>query len=831
MSLSKYKEKRKFEDTPEPDAPKAKSHSLLSFVVQRHEASRLHYDFRLEMEGVLKSWAVPKGPSMVAGEKRLAIMVEDHPLDYGEFTGVIPEGNYGAGVVEIWDQGVVLPVKKGDDPPKVLSDQLQKGDLKFVLQGRHLKGEFALVRMKNQQQNQWLMIKKQDDYAVDHYDIEKISPIRKINRKTALKENTTKKPSRKKKQAAPQDEDFPSQVPKPMLASPTKKIIDDPDWIYEPKYDGYRMISAINKGKAALYSRNGHSFNEKYEILAKELKKIKDRVILDGEVVIENQKGVSDFQLLQNYNSTKKGVLKYYVFDILYLNGTNTGSLSLANRKELLEMFFNKYKLKNVFNSTYQQGGGKELFDNLAAKGYEGVIAKNPEGQYLPGKRNDGWLKVKAHMMQEAVIAGYTLPQKGRKYFGSLILGLYDGGALKYIGNCGTGFNDVSLKELYQEFEKRQIEESPFKEMPKLSWAKGKPVWIKPELVCNVKFTEWSQEGRMRHPVFMGLRTDKDAEEVEKELPVDIKKKEHPKQKTFTISGRKVKCTNLTKVFWPDEGYTKGDLIAYYRAVSRYMVPYLINRPQSLNRHPNGINGKSFYQKNMNVKQLPDWVKTVKVYSGSNESAIDYLVCNDAATLVYMANLGCIEINPWHSTFQKPDNPTYMMLDLDPAKIAFKEVVNTALVIKEICDEIDIPCYCKTSGATGLHVFIPLGARYSYDQVKTFAEIMAVITHQRLPEVTSVERSTSKRKDKVYVDFLQNRKAQTLAAPYSVRPQPGATVSAPLRWEEVNHQLSPQMFTIKNMMQRLDAMGDIWSPVLKEKVALNKALKAVERLI
>lgn len=433
-------------------------------------------------------------------------------------------------------------------------------------------------------------------------------------------------------------------------------------------------------------------------------------------------------------------------------------------------------------------------------------------------------------MMQEAIICGYTLPQKSRKYFGSLILGLYDGGKLIYIGNCGTGFNDVSLKELYTKFEELTIPDSPFEKIPKLLGPKGKPVWLKPELVCNVKFLEWSQDEIMRTPVFMGLRVDKEAREVVNESKAIEQERNSSLEQIMVIEGKNVKCTNLTKVYWPDEGYTKGDIISYYLSISKYILPYLKNRPQSLNRHPNGIKSKGFFQKDMDVAQLPSWVKTVKLYSKSNDDYVDYLICNDAATLVYMANLGCIEINPWHSTYLAPDEPSYIMLDLDPGDIAFTEVVNTALAIKEICDEINIPAYCKTSGATGLHIYIPFGGRYNYNDAKTFAEIIATIANHRLPAVTSIERSVAKRKDKVYIDYLQNNKGQTISSAYSIRPRPLATVSTPLEWKEVNYNLTPQMFTIKNIPGRLNKVGDLWAPVLKKGIVLAKALKALDKL-
>jgi bifunctional non-homologous end joining protein LigD len=845
MSIETYKKKRDFNQTPEPDSSVNESGSTLSFVVQRHHARRLHYDLRLEMEGVYKSWAVPKGPSMVAGDKRLSIMVEDHPLSYGEFYGEIPKGNYGAGLVEIWDKGIYQVIDENGKPIDDPLKSLEKGNLKFVMAGKHLKGEFALVRMN--EKDEWLLLKKKDEFALDQFDVASIKSIKTPSAasKEPIEKSSGKNISSQKKSNSKKDEkdEFPTSPPLPMLASLSKRTIDDPEWIYETKYDGYRIIGTINKKNVKLISRNGHDYTEKFESLTKALSLVSDSAIIDGEVVIENRKGVSDFQLLQNYQSTRKGQLKYYLFDLLFLNGHSIMHLPLIQRRNLLEALFEKYTFENIYLSAYQVGNGKALFEMLSKQGYEGVIAKSPESTYLPGKRAHSWLKVKAVKEQEAIICGYTAPQKGRKYFGSILLGMYEDGKLKYIGNCGSGFNGTSLKELFTEFEKITTKQSPFDPPPKLSYPKGKPVWVKPEMVCRIKYSEWTDSGNMRHPVFMGLRPDKNAEEVEKETaitghsssseksqnmsPLKTTEKQ-PETKTITYSGKKVKCTNLTKVYWPDDGYTKGDLIAYYQSVRKYILPHLKDRAESLNRYPNGIKAQSFYHKNMDLKNLPDWVKTQKVYSKSNESHIDYLVCNDAATLIYMANLGCIEIHPWHSTIDAPDHPTYMMLDLDPGEISFKEVVNTALIIKDLCDELHIPSYCKTSGSTGLHIYIPLGGKYKYNQVKTFAEILAWMAHQRLPKVTSIERSRAKRKDKVYIDFLQNRKGQTIAAPYSVRPRPLATVSAPLHWHEVNHELSPQMFTIRNMAQRLEKEGDIWAPVLKKGIDLNKVLSKIE---
>jgi bifunctional non-homologous end joining protein LigD len=891
MGLAKYKEKRNFRDTPEPDTAVEKTGSKLAFVIQRHEASHLHYDFRLEMEGVLKSWAIPKGPSMKAGEKRLAMMVEDHPLAYGKFYGEIPKGNYGAGTVEIWDYGTYEPMENPDkkDAEKLLVAQLKKGDIKFTMHGRYLKGSFALVKMKTDEKgNSWLLIKKKDKYDVDTYDIESLKPLKSkkkssvSNKELASEKKIKTSSSENKKSPAKQPNVKPekldtvwNKIKQPMLAKLSVELMDNADWIYEAKYDGYRAIAKIDKQKVEMVSRNGHSFNQKYAPLVKELETISDEVVLDGEIVIEDTKGVSNFQMLQNFDTTRKGELKFYVFDILFLNGHRLTELPLAKRKELLDAFFGNYIFNNIFKSETIRGKGEKLYKKLATKGYEGIIAKEADSLYFPGKRSESWLKVKTSMMQEAVICGLTPPKNSRKYFGSLILGLYEDGKLTYIGNCGTGFTEASLKELHEELDKNITTDSPFSEKINNARLRGKPTWVRPKLVCNVKFQGWTQEGHMRIPVFMGLREDKKAEEVMKEKAVEKKetagsrqqaidkteiraasgrdltdrtaKKTKPaiqpktdirheknendeNEKTISFGRKKVKVTNLNKIYWPKENITKGELIGYYQRIAPYILPYLKDRPLSLNRHPNGIEGQSFYQKDMDVEQIPSWTKTAQIYSKSNDANIDYLICNDEATLIYMVNLGCIEINPWHSRYQKEDQPDYLMMDLDPGDIGFKHVVDTALAIKDICDELEIPCFCKTSGATGLHIFIPLAAKYTYDEVKTFAELLATLTNQRLPKTTSIERSIAKRKDKIYVDFLQNRKGQTIASAYSARPKEGATVSAPLLWDEVNHQLKPTMFTIFNIEERIKKVGDLWAGILGKGISLRNVLEKIDKL-
>lgn len=822
MSLAVYDRKRNFKHTTEPrPRSSARKKSKLTFVVQRHSARKLHWDFRLEMSGVLKSWAIPKGPSMVAGEKRLAIMVEDHPLEYGKFFGEIPEGSYGAGTVEIWDEGSYRPsVDPTTSPEEILNGMLTKGDLKLTLDGTYLRGRFALFRLNTgEKQNEWMLVKKADEYAGDSFDIESLPPLRSLGSAKKGKSQKTVTP-----------DPFPDPLPKPMLAKLAEHTTGIPDWISEPKLDGYRMLCAVRNGKAELISRNGNSYTKQFALLLNDLQQIEESIVLDGEVVAENSRGRSDFQLLQKFVNSGKGDLKYYVFDILYISGHKIMMYPLRERKEILLAFFSKYHFNRVINVIWQTGNIPSHFESLSGKGYEGIIVKDPESHYLPGKRSDSWLKIKAVQKQEAVICGYTTPRGSRKYLGSLVLGQYENGKLEYIGNCGTGFTDYTLNLLFEKFGHLQLEVCPFGSEPDLSGEKGRPVWLKPQLVASIKFMEWTADNLMRMPVFLGLRDDKLPEEVTKEQ-LWIKKGDiSEKNRTIELSGNKVSLTNIDKIYWKEEGYTKGDLISYYQSIGKFIIPYLKDRPQSLNRYPGGIEGKSFYHKDMDAGLVPKWVRTVRMQSGSHAEGINYLICNNIATLIYMINLGCIEINPWHSTWDKPEYPTYIILDLDPGNIPFLEVVNSALVIKEICDEIDIPCYPKTSGATGMHIYIPMGEKYDYDQARTFAEILASLAHNRLLSTTSVERSVSKREDKVYIDFLQNRKGQTIASPYSVRPRPHATVSVPLLWSEVNHNLSPEMFTMKNTARRLEKTGDLWEPVLKVRISLARALKAIERL-
>jgi bifunctional non-homologous end joining protein LigD len=832
MGLTKYISKRNFKKTPEPagkaskSSAKGTSKKKLTFVVQRHDASHLHYDFRLELDGVLKSWAIPKGPSLDPNDKRLAVQVEDHPLSYGKFEGTIPKGNYGAGTVEIWDHGTYEADSDADsNETATLRKGLYSGSLKIRLNGKKLKGSFALVRLKDGKDKNWLLIKHRDEFASNgkssspKKDLQAIPSVRSPR----AKENKLK--------------DFI----KPMLATLTDEPFDNSDWIFEVKWDGYRAIAEIKKGDVKLYSRNGLSFSELYPEVAQELKKIKKDCVIDGEVVVPRRKRKTKLSKAAAIWMSRNLPIQYYLFDCLSYNGKDITDQPLIERKKILAKLIPTSDILKY--SEHITADGIKFYNESKKLDLEGIMAKRADSLYEIGRRTTNWLKVKNHNTQEAVIAGYTAPRASRKYFGSLVLGIFNKGKLNYIGHTGTGFTDKVLKDVFDQLQPHVTNSSPFDKKVPLNSA---VTWVKPVLVCNVKYSELTSDGILRHPVFMGLRIDKKAKEVDK-LEKDMKtvteksqvKKTSPKPKvlakgnkekgtTIKANGHDVPVTNLEKVFWPEEGYTKGDVINYYNSISSYILPHLKDRPQSLKRNPNGITDKGFYHKDAG-NTAPSWVEHIEVRAESTQKVVDYILCNNKATLLYLANLGCIELNPWNSRIKKPDYPDYLIMDLDPSKNnTFNEVVDVAIVVKEVLDKAGASCYCKTSGATGLHIYVPLHAAYTYEQARQFAELVAILATEQLPKIATVERSLDKRKGRIYVDYLQNSRGQTLSSVYSIRPVPGATVSTPIEWKELTHELHPSNFTIKTIQKRLDKLGDIFGGVLTEKNNLTKCLEALE---
>jgi bifunctional non-homologous end joining protein LigD len=840
MALQEYQQKRDFEKTNEPEAKTAKRKSKdLTFVVQRHHASRLHYDFRLELDGVLKSWAVPKGPSMNPGDKRLAMMVEDHPYDYQFFEGVIPNGGYGAGVVITWDHGTytsISPDRKDD--VKAMHSGLKAGNLKFRLNGEILQGEFALVKLKTgKEDNAWLLIKHKDEFAVTtKFDSEALVPdnikVLKNNKDGKIKtlpEHEIEKPETPAqskavvKTRAEEDKKDTVYPYKPMLAKLEEKLFDDKHWLYEPKIDGYRALGYTGS-KTALISRNGIEFNEKYEKVFTDLQAITEEAVLDGEIVLEDHRGKSAFQDLQNYSSQKnQRILKYYVFDLLLLKGHDLRELPLIKRKELLKALVAHLPADtSIIYLEHTVGEGAEMLVKSQKLGWEGVIGKDSQSMYESGRRSDRWLKFKHQASQEAVICGYTQPKGARKHIGSLVLGIIQGEQIRYVGNCGTGFTAETLKDLYDKMQPLKTDEKPFTQ--KINYH-GQVTWVKPELVCEVYYAEWTADGSMRHPVYKGLRVDKEPDQVVPELPG----KQLADEQTLKIGRHQVKLTNQNKLYWKQEGITKGELLAYYHEVAGLMLPYLKNKAISMRRQPNGIEDQGFFQKDVDPTHLPAWVKTQALHSESNDKDINYIIGNDEASLLYMVNLGCIEINPWLSNYTTPDKPDYLVMDIDPHDVPFTEAVEVALKTKEVFDRMHLPVFIKTSGSKGLHIYCYLGAAYDYDFVKTFAEYVANLVHDELPGTTSVERNPAKRKNKTYIDFLQNRRGQTIAAPYSVRPKPGATVATPLHWNEVNNNLSLADFTIYTLKNRLAHVDDPWKDIHQKKANLKKALEELKK--
>jgi bifunctional non-homologous end joining protein LigD len=831
MTLTTYNKKRNFKATPEPSGKGKVAAQKLTFVVQRHDASHLHYDFRLQLNGVLKSWAVPKGPSLNPGDKRLAVMVEDHPLSYGSFKGEIPKGNYGAGTVDIWDNGTyTLQESVSRNPQKEIEQHLNSGSLKFILHGKKLKGSFALVKLKDGKEKNWLLIKHKDEYAVsDHFDIEATTTL----------QASAKQPIRNNSVRSGKNEKVLDFI-KPMLAHVRDKPFDDPNWIFEIKWDGYRAITEIKKEGLKLYSRNGLSFKALYPRVAKELTdKIKHDVVLDGEIVAFDENGKPSFQKLQNYGEAPTTPLVYYIFDCLSYKGRDITHLPLIERKKIVKKLLPKSDV--IKYSDHVEATGTEFFTKMVEMGgLEGMIAKRAESNYTKGVRTNEWLKIKNLNTEEAVIAGFTAPRASRKYFGALVLGVYENGALKYIGHTGTGFTERVLKELHGKLQPIVRKTSPFGQKVPVN----SPVtWVDPVYVCAIKFTEMTTDGILRHPVFMGLRVDKKAKEVnhldvvekQKKIKPSTKKSKSPssikskKNDIRRIDGHEVNLTNQNKVYWPDEKITKGDVINYYNTVYKYIIPYLKDRPESLKRNPNGITDKGFYHKDAG-DAAPSWVQHIEIYSEAANKDIDYIICNDRATLLYLNNLGCIEINPWNSRVKKMDSPDYLVIDIDPSdKNTFDEVIEVALATKEVLDKAGAKSYCKTSGATGLHVYVPLHAAYSYDQARSFAEVVAHFTNELVPKITTLERPLSKRKDRIYIDYLQNKRGQTLASAYSLRPVPGATVSTPLLWKEVKQGLRPSAFTIHTLVDRLAKKGDLFKGVLTDKTNIEKCIKNLSR--
>ena len=772
--LSEYRRKRDPKRTPEPRGRERKGRKKDPiFVVQRHAARRLHYDFRLERDGVLASWAVPKGVPLEPGQQHLAVHVEDHPLEYATFEGEIPKGEYGAGTVEIWDMGTYE-----------LLDEKKDGGLTVLLDGKRLKGTWALVPAKlSGDPKNWLLLRKRDESARPAH-----APARY----------------------------------EPMLATLAEKVPTGSGWLYEVKWDGYRAIARVAGGDATLTSRRGNDLTARFASVRRGVEAAvrTPDCVLDGEVCALDERGRSSFSAMQQGKPDTPIV--YYVFDVLEIDGEPLLELPLVERRERLTRLLDRRSKDVRVSESFDDG--EALYEAATSEGLEGVMAKRADSRYFPGKRTREWLKVKTHGHQEFVIAGYTKGQGRRSgRFGSLVLAVHRGRDLVYVGNVGTGFSEDEIDRLLKLLRPLERDEPPFSVVPKMPKVrKGDVVWVEPKLVAEVEFAEWTHDGRLRAPVYLGLREDKSPEEVRRELP---------KTDEIRKGKRVLKLSNLDKLFWPDEGITKGDLLEYYRAVAPVLVPHLRDRPFTMKRYPDGWQGGHFFQKDA-PKHMPDWIPTVAVQATTRENprrtrTIHAPLVNDELALLWMVNMGCIDMNTWYSRVDKPDRPDFVLFDLDPSPdVGFPETVRTALLVKEVLDALGLRSLVKTSGSDGMHVLVPIERRSTYADTREFAEIVAGTLARTHRGLVTTEWSKAKRRG-VLIDANQNGEGKTIASVYSVRPRAGAPVSTPLRWNEVTEDLDPQEFTMDVVLGRVERHGDLFEGVLSTRQSLGAALRSL----
>jgi bifunctional non-homologous end joining protein LigD len=881
MALEEYVRKRKFEKTPEPPpqtkAGKAAAGAAPRFDVQRHDATRLHYDFRLEIGGVLVSWAVPKGPSLEPLSKHLAAKVEDHPLDYGEFEGNIPAGNYGAGSVMLWDRGTWELL--GDAP---VEEQIARGDLKFSLHGEKLKGEFALILMKNRGKgNEWLLIKKRDAGAMAGWDIEQFAwsvlsgrtqqeiaqglPARKTKQKTAgdpqreWKSRPAKHasktaiksahPSKTETAINPASLQGAVKAGMPAAVTPMKAALADApprgdEWLFEVKWDGVRAICFIEQEAVRLVSRTGHSCEKQYPELSVIPHYIAaSEAILDGEIAALDEKGAARFELIQpriaqsdpnavSHMARSRPVV-YFAFDLLYLNGYDLRQAALIERKQLLESILKPTAVLRY--SEHFPGAGDAMLQAARETGIEGLMAKRANSRY-ESRRSSEWIKLKIVARQEFIICGFTAGE--RDHFGALVLGLYDSGKLVWAGNVGTGFDQKALAFLRQKLDPLTTADSPFPHLPKDPKVGRDVTWVKPELVAEVKFANWTGEGRLRAPVYLGLRPDVNPGDCVREvvgqasgLSRELLLSDAGNEVTLTIDSHPLKFTNLNKVFYPAEGIVKRDLLNYYDAVAPLILPHLKDRPLSLKRYPNGITQQFFFQKDAPLTFAP-WLRAEEIQSDHKEAPIRYVFAEDRASLLYLVNLGCIDHNPWMSRSPTLDNPDFVLIDLDPQDCPYDMIVEAALLVREKLDAIGLKGYPKTTGGDGMHIYIPLEPVYSYEESRTFAEILAHLVQRDRPELFTAPRAVSKRqKGRVYFDWVQNGKSKTIAAPYVLRAYPGAPVATPLAWSEVQPGLTPGQFNIYNAPERFAKTGDLFAGVLTKLQRIEEPLQKLDKLL
>ena len=892
--LEEYRKKRRFDRTPEPSGEPERSDqatqseaegkrkrlpnpklSLLeipaearhgdTFVVQKHRATRLHYDFRLAINGALVSWAVPKGPSLNSADKRLAVQTEDHPLEYGGFEGKIPEGSYGAGTVMVWDRGTFAV----ENPPGSNLDaaqQLKKGEIKFTLNGEKLRGSFVLVKLKKSDKgNEWLMIKHKDAaedsaWNVDEHDGSVLTGRTIEEIKEELPPKRSPSPLRPDELQDAHKATMPSRL-EPMLATIGDHPFSDPNWLFEIKWDGVRALAWIDDGALTLRARNGAEITGRYPELAALPAAVSARqAILDGEIAAIDARGLSDFGLLQERMHVRAPAeslisrvpVVFFAFDLLYCDGYDLRRSPLIERKQLLQRLL--HTSEKFRFSDHQLEHGKELFELARGTGLEGIVAKRLDSPYV-SERSMNWVKLKVTQTVDAVVGGWTAPRTAAIPLGALLLGLYQGKKLRFIGHVGTGFDGKKLQELSGKLKKLASSSCPFDVVPETN---ENPSWVSPNLVARVKFSGWTQENALRHPVFIALREDARPADCQWETEVApvsaaptgaapavvrapevvgrvISKKAQVEEELFEgraetvtieLDGKRLRLSNLNKIYFPESGYTKRNLLAYYYRVADFILPFLRDRPLVLRRYPDGIKGQAFFQKDVR-EGLPEWFKTVPVDSEGKGKEIHYATADDRASLLFLTGLGCIDHNPWSNRTDDFDHPDYFFFDLDPSDgTEFSVVVTIAQALHKALEELRVAHFLKTSGATGFHIYVPVEPVYSYEQLRTFAEIVARTVTAEHPNLVTSERIVAKRSaGRVLIDVQQNAHGRPLAAAYSVRAFPKAPVSTPVLPRELRSSLHPESLNIKTISARLEEKGDLWADFWKKRQRLEDAVE------
>jgi bifunctional non-homologous end joining protein LigD len=903
MGLEEYRRKRDFERTPEPrggeggpggaPATAAATGAVFPgwdrlpagrrFCVQMHRASRLHFDLRLEHRGVLLSWAVPKGPTLDPQQRRYAVHVEDHPIEYGDFEGVIPSG-YGAGTVELWDAGTFEWVRETAADPE---GSLREGNLKFAVTGQKLSGEFALVRLGGRprrrrgaevpeptagEDRDWLLIKKRDPAAVpgfeatdldvsvksgrslaqiaatldgDTWDAAGLHPGEAAGAPRSVAEVLASTPERR----------LPTAM-RPMLAVPVTEPFSRPGWLFEMKYDGVRALATIRDGRVQLRGRSGRDESARYPELSALTTAVRAReAVLDGEIVALDAEGRPSFERLQrriNVSGARKVAraaaevaASYVAFDLVHLDGHDLRDLPLRLRKRLLRELL--ADTPEVRFADHVEDDGEALFAAIRERGLEGMVAKRADSRYEGGRRSPRWLKVKAWCEQDCVICGHTAGRAGRRgSIGSLVLGVLDEGRLVHAGQAGSGLDEATIADLRARLEPLTVDASPFEPPPAIPQA---VTWVRPQLACAVRFTEWTAAGTLRHPVFRGLRPDLTPEDCVRERPLPTsalvvedraaeppvagddppagdppgddaeiaealaRLREMPANGPWEIAGRRLKLTNLDKALWPQDGITKRDMIEYYVRLAPVLLPHLRDRALGMQVFPDGIDGKHFWRKRI-PDHAPAWIRR---WTWQGDREVTYVIAEEVATLGWIANSGAIDLHPWHSRIDAPERPDWAVFDLDPFEPAtFDDVRQVAQLVRAALDHLGLRGYPKTSGQTGLQIYVPLRRGPDYEAVRGWVEEVGRAIGRVLPDLISWEWSVARRSGRIRIDYTQNIIGKTLAAAYSLRPAPGAPVSTPITWEELDDPaLRPDSWDIRTIHERLRKTGDLFAPVLE----------------